>query len=318
VSEFEGGLGKRPPVVFKPEIVNTTTKLLKIEPKNIIKAPKIAPFFMEFQNNNSAASASGFALDSSIQRTPMRYNELSSNEEVKPSLAPIKPEKNPSQVFAEINLENGDHYFGQISNGNIDGIGEYIFSPQNPVFKHYKPNFHLGQRRGHGQLSYCDGSTYIANFCSDLKHGKGEYTQISGNTYHGDFHLDQRQGPAVSSGPTATSTPVNSTPTRETAPASTPKSTAPVTTAPPKTASNTALGRPSTPPATSTPAPTPTTSATATEPSLSPTATHSLAPSKTTYLTAPATSYGQILIGILVTSIRIGKRGLGSIGLVGR
>jgi hypothetical protein len=106
VSEFEGGLGKRLPVVFKPEIVNTTTKLLKIVQKNIIKAPKNAPFFMEFQNNNSAASASGFALDTSIQRTPMRYNELSSNEEVKPSLAPKKPEKNPSQVFAEINLEN--------------------------------------------------------------------------------------------------------------------------------------------------------------------------------------------------------------------
>jgi hypothetical protein len=194
VSDFEGGLGKRPPVVFKPEIVNTTRKLLKIEPKNIIKARKNAPFFMEFQNKNSTATASGFALDSSIQRTSMRYNELSSNEEVKPSLAPKKLEKNSSQVFAEINLENGDHYFGQISNRNIDGIGEYIFSPQNPIFKHYKGNFHLGKRHGHGQLSYHDGSTYIGNFSEDLKHGKGEYTWISGNTYHGDFHLDQRQG----------------------------------------------------------------------------------------------------------------------------
>jgi hypothetical protein len=95
VSEFESGLEKRPPVAFKPEIVNTTTKLLKIEPKYIIKAPKNAPFFMEFQNVNSTASASGFALDSSIHRTPMRYNELSSNEEVKPSLAP----KNPRKIF---------------------------------------------------------------------------------------------------------------------------------------------------------------------------------------------------------------------------
>ena len=194
VSEFEGGLGKRPPVVFKPEIVNTTTKLLKIEPKNIIKAPKNAPFFMEFQNNNLAPKASGSELDSLIQRGPMRYNELSSNEEVKRAEIPKKTEKNPTQVFAEINLENGDHYFGQISSGNIDGTGEYHFSPSNPTFVHYKGNFHLGKRQGHGQLSYRDGSTYIGNFCNDLKHGKGECTWTSGNSYSGDYHLDSRQG----------------------------------------------------------------------------------------------------------------------------
>jgi len=75
-----------------------------------------------------------------------------------------------------MDLDNGDHYIGQMKNGMFNGKGVMKFTNGAT----YEGNFLDNQKSGFGALTQPNGNSYEGNFLSDKKHGKGTLRFISG------------------------------------------------------------------------------------------------------------------------------------------
>ncbi len=122
-------------------------------------------------------------------------------------------------------LPDGGQYFGEMSNGGLQGKGEM----QWPDGMHYKGQFENGAFHGEGQMDYRTGETYTGEFShgeitgigsfifnefshyrgevlNGLMHGSGtfvdknsEYTgQFKENFFHGSGHYQQETGDSYS------------------------------------------------------------------------------------------------------------------------
>lgn len=136
-----------------------------------------------------------------------------------------KPVIDSSLVNEKIyEFTNGDVYIGAIVDGNMDGMGSYIFDPKQGLDimgnVEYIGEFKENIREGGGTFIYKNGNEYIGNFSDNIsngigrmkykngdeylgywkngkKHGHGIYTWRDGSIYIGEFANSKMQGHGV-------------------------------------------------------------------------------------------------------------------------
>lgn len=102
---------------------------------------------------------------------------------------------------------SGNMYIGTFKNNKYDGYGTINYNIDDFVddegeikdeYRHehlaYEGDWKDNVRHGKGQLTFCDGTTYIGSFELDEMHGKGKIFYQNGDYYIGDFSLGVQHG----------------------------------------------------------------------------------------------------------------------------
>ena len=76
-----------------------------------------------------------------------------------------------------LDLENGDHYVGQIKNGLFHGKGILTYK----TGAKYQGEFVEGKRHGKGTITQLNGNSFEGNFVEDMRHGKGTLRWVNGS-----------------------------------------------------------------------------------------------------------------------------------------
>ena len=90
-----------------------------------------------------------------------------------------------------INLENGDHYVGQVKDGKFNGKGILTYK----TGAKYQGEFLNGKRNGSGTITQLNGNSFEGNFIADKRHGKGTLRWVSGSYIETDWELGKRVYP---------------------------------------------------------------------------------------------------------------------------
>ena len=93
-----------------------------------------------------------------------------------------------------INLENGDHYVGQVKDGKFNGKGILTYK----TGAKYQGEFLNGKRNGSGTITQLNGNSFEGNFIADKRHGKGTLRWVSGSYIETDWELGKRVYPMKS------------------------------------------------------------------------------------------------------------------------
>jgi len=75
-----------------------------------------------------------------------------------------------------IDLENGDHYVGQVKDGQFNGKGVLTYK----TGAKHQGEFLDGKRHGQGKTTQLNGNSFEGSFVDDKRHGKGELSWING------------------------------------------------------------------------------------------------------------------------------------------
>ena len=89
-----------------------------------------------------------------------------------------------------ISYENGDEYYGEVSDGLPNGLGTYIFYDGDS----YTGYLVDGIFNGVGLYQWVDGETYYGDWLDGYQHGFGEYVMSNGDVYTGDFEYGNITG----------------------------------------------------------------------------------------------------------------------------
>lgn len=73
-------------------------------------------------------------------------------------------------------------------------IGKSLSENSNAKLIKYEGTFTRGLRKGHGKLSYPDGSRYEGNWLDDEPNGNGIYVSSDGGSYQGEWLCGRREG----------------------------------------------------------------------------------------------------------------------------
>jgi len=87
-----------------------------------------------------------------------------------------------------IDLENGDHYVGQIKDGKFNGKGVLTYK----TGAKHQGEFLDGKKHGEGKITQLNGNSFEGNFINDVRHGKGILKWISGAQIETEWENDQR------------------------------------------------------------------------------------------------------------------------------
>ena len=87
-----------------------------------------------------------------------------------------------------IDLENGDHYVGQVKDGKFNGKGILTYK----TGAKYQGEFLNGNRHGSGAINQLNGNSFEGNFINDKRHGKGTLRWVSGSYIETDWELGKR------------------------------------------------------------------------------------------------------------------------------
>jgi len=90
-----------------------------------------------------------------------------------------------------IDLENGDHYVGQVKDGKFNGKGILTYK----TGAKYQGEFANGKKHGSGTITQLNGNSFEGNFINDKKHGKGTLRWVSGSYIETDWELGKRVYP---------------------------------------------------------------------------------------------------------------------------
>ena len=90
-----------------------------------------------------------------------------------------------------VNLENGDHYVGQVKDGKFNGKGILTYK----TGAKYQGEFLNGNRHGSGTITQLNGNSFEGNFINDKKHGKGTLKWVSGSYIETDWEFGKRVYP---------------------------------------------------------------------------------------------------------------------------
>jgi hypothetical protein len=82
------------------------------------------------------------------------------------------------------------YYTGRVYQGLMHGFGELITDRNH----HYKGEFKMDKKDGHGVFEFSDGATYCGTFQDDLMHGHATTTYPDGSMYEGCYNLGVRTG----------------------------------------------------------------------------------------------------------------------------
>jgi hypothetical protein len=110
-------------------------------------------------------------------------------------------------------LGNGTKYFGEFRQGELNGVGTFVFTNRDTYVGEVKVGLPTGKGtytfangdtyvgtftdlklNGLGTSTFADGSKYVGEFKDDLRDGHGSYTYRNGNVYVGDFKNNMRNG----------------------------------------------------------------------------------------------------------------------------
>ena len=93
-----------------------------------------------------------------------------------------------------IDLENGDHYVGQIKDGKFNGKGVLTYK----TGAKHQGEFLDGKKHGEGKITQLNGNSFEGNFINDVRHGKGTLKWISGAQIETEWENDKRIYPKES------------------------------------------------------------------------------------------------------------------------
>ncbi len=113
-----------------------------------------------------------------------------------------KPVIDSSLVNEKIyEFTNGDVYIGAIVNGNMDGMGSYIFDPKQGLDTmgnvEYIGEFKDNIREGGGTFIYKNGNEYIGNFSDNISNGIGRMKYKNGDEYLGHWKNGKKDGHGI-------------------------------------------------------------------------------------------------------------------------
>ena len=92
--------------------------------------------------------------------------------------------------MAELKLENGDFYEGDVVDNKPHGKGKYT-TPNGNI---YEGDFADGRPHGQGKYTFASGAVYEGDFADGKLNGKGKYTYENGDVYEGDWVNNNRTG----------------------------------------------------------------------------------------------------------------------------
>ena len=126
------------------------------------------------------------------------------------------PLKSPISEDGPFIVSDGGTYFGQVSDGKIEGRGKWVGTTGETYEGYwsgglyegegryinikgdiYQGEWSKGRRKGKGLLQMPSGYLYRGNWLDDLPHGKGYERDAKGNTYDGEFERGLKTGRAL-------------------------------------------------------------------------------------------------------------------------
>lgn len=135
------------------------------------------------------------------------------------AIAPLPPCPN-NRIAAEWDkceglstLVNGTKYFGEFSQGKLNGVGTFVFTNNDKyvgevrdgvptgtgTYTYANGDSYIGKftdlrLNGSGTSVFADGSKYVGEFKDDLRDGQGTYAYSNGDLYVGGFKNNMRNG----------------------------------------------------------------------------------------------------------------------------
>lgn len=96
-------------------------------------------------------------------------------------------------IEAEVQLPNGDRYYGTLVNNEFNGLGKKVWTDG----KVYSGLWLNGKRHGLGELTIPHISTYIGDWRLGKRHGYGKEIWEVGKYYEGDWCYNKMQGDGI-------------------------------------------------------------------------------------------------------------------------
>ena len=87
-----------------------------------------------------------------------------------------------------MDLENGDHYVGQVKDGQFNGKGVLTYK----TGAKYQGEFANSKRHGQGITMQLNGNSFEGGYLNDMRHGKGTLKWISGAQIETEWENGQR------------------------------------------------------------------------------------------------------------------------------
>ncbi len=97
------------------------------------------------------------------------------------------------QGYGVMNFSNYDIYDGDWHQGKMHGVGTYKFwdTKRDRYGSTYEGEFNLGNREGHGKMTFANGDVYIGAWQNDRRTGDGTCWFANGDIFHGLWRFDK-------------------------------------------------------------------------------------------------------------------------------